>query len=453
MRGIRGVALILAGSLLLALSACDGASGPRSSGASTASESVDTSIPLPSGSPSVRVFRGQSLSDADAERFSRRLTAALHSGDERSFLAHFDQSRPRLLAGQRAWFRNVRSLPMSERTVRLVRTTDSIDSSGKATLQADFGFQYQLRDADPKPVAEWYSFRLVKRKGRLVVVGVGGAAADRGDGERYSRYYRQAWDDGPMSFAAGRRVLVLGPRSDERALRALVPAADAAVAQDYASFAQAGQPVPAELRRRRWVITVPAPGRSLFDYFGGEVRRNEANYIGVANPLFSSDLGTGDLELDKPAVTTRITLRRDQLGTDVTEVVRHEITHALTQRLTPRGYPQAPPWVVEGVAQVLEGYSPAAASSELALARAALASGRLHGRMPAASSFYTGGRRQTQENYAVGYAALRYLDETRGRTAMMRMVARFYRQSSPDVSAALGRPEAVFVRHLRRWLG
>ena len=398
------------------------------------------------GTPPVRdidAFGGQNLTDADTQKFARELTAILKSGDEKAFARLFDPRRPAVLAKQKVWLRNVRRVPMRERRVFLVGTTGNIDSSGKQELTADLSFEHQIAGVDRKPVAEWYRYGFRKRDGKLRVTSVRGAAPVGDSSEKFSRYYRQAWDDGAMGVARAGRAMALGPVADRAALDGLASRGSAAVQATTARLTRAGVQLPGAVRRADWAFTIPDPGvADFFDYFGGRVDPTEAHFGGFTAPVRRTDRTIGE-PVGRP-VTSRIVIGRDQLGrSDLDETLRHEMVHAL---LSSQGIFGVPTWVTEGAAVY---FSDASAAERADLRAAGLAYLQSAGKLPSDRAFYRGDDDAVRSHYGAGYLAIAFLADARGERAMGRALGRLHRG---DLNAAqfagLG-----LARKVRAWAG
>lgn len=435
---------VLAAACLL-VSGCIGG-GTEKGKPDAAPEDVATDIAPPKPT-SAQTFAGQSLSEADTKRLTATMTAALRTGDKKKFLSVFDPAMTNLVAQQGTWFDNVRQVPMKQRRIVLVKATDTRDSSGKGDLEADMGFVHQITGADSAPLAEWYSFAFKKQAGRLLVTRVQGAAADESSGEKFSRYYRQPWDDGAMTVAHGRKVLLLGPASDAATLRGLVGRLDTAVEAQVQRFSRNGAALAPDVRKRRWVFMLQSPTvRDVFDYLGGEVKPREADFFGFAMPIFPSDEITGYLDVER-SHTSRIVLARDALSQgDLDATIRHEMVHAL-ESTWQEGYGSAPRWAVEGTAVALSD----APSSELSYRRGVgLGYLRANGELPTDDVFYDGGNDTVASRYGAGYVVCAYLAATRGDRGLLKVL---HALDDPDTSLeeAMGLSEQKLVKEALAW--
>lgn len=444
----------------LALCAVMLAAGCGAQHATKPAESAQSDAPPPpSATAGTERFGGTNLSGAAAKAFIGTLQASLASGDEKQFLSLFDPGNAALQEQQRTWFANVRRAPLSLRSFHLVAATDEIDSSAQGRLAANLAFEHQFAHADPGPVAEWYSYTFHSVGGRLVATKVTGAPAAGVRGRKYSRYYRQAWDDGPMAVAEGRHVVLLGPAADAASLRAAVPVADRAIEQDFATFARPEQPVPAALRHQRWVLELASPRvHDLFDYFGGQANPTEANFAGVTTPVYHSDTDTGFLQTTHPAVTSRVALARElvpsmaQPDGEFASVVRHEIAHAITTAWVHDSETQQPQtWVVEGLAQWVADRGAPLSSSQRAEAVRALGPGAV---LPDGENFYQGDDATVAGHYAAAHAAVLHLVTAQGVPSAFRVLRQLYTDTLglTSFSRAVGVNQEQFARQVRKSL-
>ena len=442
----RAAHLALAAACLV-VAGCGGGDGGEAKPAS-APDDVATDIAPPQPT-SAKTFAGQSLSENDTSRLTATMTSALRSGEKKKFLSVFDPAMTELVAQQGTWFDNVRAVPMKQRRVVLVKATDTRDSTGQGELKADLGFLHQITGADAHPLAEWYSFGFKKQGSRLLVTRVKGAAADESTGEKFSRYYRQPWDDGQMVVAQGHKSVILGPEADESAIRGMVSRIDDAVDTQVRRFARSGVKLPADVRTRKWVFMLQAPTVSdAFDYLGGEVKPLEADFLAFAAPVFRSNELTGDLE-PGAAGTTRIVLDRSVLARpDLSTTIRHEMVHAL-EHTWQETFEGAPRWAVEGAAVALSDPD----SSERNYRRnAGMGYLREHSTLPSDKVFYDGDNDAVASHYGVGYLACAYLAAKRGDAGLLE-VLRTLDAEPEGVEKALGMSEATLVRQVRAWLG
>ena len=402
----------------LMLTACGGGGSAVDTPKAEPTEvATDIAPPKPT---SVQSFAGQGLADAYTKQLTATLTRALRTGNKHLFLSAFDPGSTDLVAQQGTWFENVRKVPMKDREMFLVKATDTRDSSGTGTLTADMGFQHQITGADSAPLSEWYRYQFKKKAGRMVVTGVAGAPADKSSGEKYSRYYRQSWDDGAMTVARGRKSIVLGPASDAAALRGLADTADAAIDAQLGRFARAKARLAPDVRTRTWVFMMQAPAvTDLFDYLGGEVKPTEANFLGFTSQVFLSDPETGTVDSDRDAHRSRIVLSRKVLGDPALgATLRHEMTHAL-EATWQQGYGDAPRWAVEGAAVMLSD----ASTSELSYSKnAGLGYLKGHSGLPSDKVFYDGNDAAVSSHYGAGYVVCAYLSAKQGDAAVVRML-------------------------------
>ena len=445
----RSLAGVLSVTLSLSLGAC---SSSKDSPPQSDPSAVVTDIAPPSAT-AAETFGGQGLSSFTLEKISKSLTKSIATGDEKAFLRFMAPGHPRLVAQQRTWFRNIRAVPMKRRNIVLVRPTRSIDSSGRGVLTALVGFNHQITGADPRPVSEWYAFGFKSSGGTLKVVSVSGGPPDSSRGTKYSRYYRQAWDDGPMAVVSDAKVTLLGQQADRGTLQSLLPRVSSAVGDQLAAFRRSGADVDADVYSRRWVFTyADADVADFFDYFGGTLQPREANFDAVTTPIYSS-YSFGELAYDKGVTTSRITLNRSMAGSSTESfatTIRHEMVHAVQESWDAEKVPQTPTWMTEGLAVAFSRPGGSEASYRASAGRRGLASARS---FPDDASFYTGDDDDVSQHYGMGYLAMSYLLDKRGARAVLDLVRRVERSGDGDVFQALGVSETAFLARVKTWAG
>ena len=434
--------------LSLGLVAC---SSSKDSPPQSDPSAVVTDIAPPSAT-AAETFGGQGLSSFTLEKISKSLTKAIATGDEKTFLGYMAPGHPRLVAQQRTWFRNVRAVPMKRRNIVLVRPTRSIDSSGKGVLTALVGFNHQVTGADPRPVSEWYAFGFKRSGATLKVVSVSGGPPDSSRGTKYSRYYRQAWDDGSMAVLSDEKVTLLGPQDDRGTLQALLPRVSSAVREQIAAFRRSGVKVDSDVYSRKWVFTYPAADvADFFDYFGGTLKPREANFDAVTNPIYSS-YSFGDLAYDKGVTTSRITLNRSMAARSseaFATTIRHEMVHAVQESWDISGFSQSPTWVTEGLAVAFSRPGSSEASYRASAGRRGLAGATS---FPADETFYKGDDEAVSQHYGMGYLAMSYLLEKRGARAVLSLVRGMERTGiEDDFYPRLGISQKVLLARVKAW--
>lgn len=386
---------------------------------STQPEVDATAIPPPAPG-AAKEFKGQGIGRHDMDRLTARATKAMRSGDERAFVSLFDPRDKQLVEQQRTWFRNIRAVPMKTRELKMVQDGNLLDSSGKREMHADMGFFHQVTGADLEPVAEWYRYSFVERDGRVLISGVGPTPPDSASHQKFAGYYRQAWDDGPMTAVVGSHSILLGPASDEALLRSRVGRADAAVRSVVERFRRTGSPLPKTMQGRKLVFTLPSPSvTDFFDYFGGRVTPTEAAFGGFASPVYPSN-EYGDVLTNESASGTRVVIPRDGWlgGSDLDETMRHEIVHA-AQDSWQRSLGHSPTWVTEGLAVYFSDASSTELSSRRDAGRAWFAS---QGRLPDDEEFYSGDNAVVGQRYGAGYLAIAYLADKYGEKKMLEAI-------------------------------
>ncbi|MCW2825201.1 MAG: hypothetical protein JWQ91_2118 [Aeromicrobium sp.] len=427
-------------SLCVALASC----GASSDGTqSTAPETI-----APPSATAVEQMGGQSITYDDTQRLSKMYTTLLRTKDKEGFLATFVPSARGAREQMGHWFDNLQKLGATHLSLSFIKATRARDSSGKENLAADMGLILQIPGVDPVPLSEWYSFTFAPKtsKGELKVLAVKGASADRSTGEKYSRYYRQAWDDGPMAVVRGERAVLIGPTADERWMRANLARFDAGVRSQVDRVVRAGITLPRDAATRSWLFTIQSPSvKDVFDYLGGKVDRTEAHFAGFTQAMYAADAQSGVFDRDHVA-TSRIVIAREAMndpGLAVT--IRHEMTHAVQQSWQGES-DRAPTWIVEGLAVFLQ--RPPA--SEVSFrTRAGLAYLRKAKTMPD-RDFYEGNDEAVGSHYGAGYLGVAYLADRMGEKKLLTTIRELENTSAP-LEEVFGMDEMQIAKGAIAW--
>jgi hypothetical protein len=432
----------LAVCLGMVVTACSSGSEPDKDAAPKAQKTI-----APPSATGVEKLGGQSITYEDTQALSATYTQLLRSGDKDGFLATFAPEAREARERMGHWFDNLAKLDATEVSMAFVEATRGRDSSGTKNLAADMGLILQIPGVDPVPLSEWYSFTFAPKSadGALRVVDVTGAASDDSKGAKYSRYYRQAWDDGPMAIVRGKRAVLVGVAGDEAWMRANVGTFDSAVASQVDRFTQAGVGLGGDVATRSWLFTIQAPQvDDLFDYLGGRIDPTEASFAGFAKPVHTADAASGVLDTDTTA-TSRIVIGR--VGMDpagLPSLVRHEMTHALQQSWTSRG--SSPSWLDEGLAMFLEGDDADNRRTSLPTGLAYLRKAKS---LPT-KDFYQGDDAAIADHYGAAYVAVAYLSDRLGDKKFLAAVQRLG-ASSITVKEAFGMDEDQIAKGAVAW--
>lgn len=453
MRSRRTLAAGVAVALATTLAACGGGGAAEPKAGPSA---VDTGIPLPTAT-AAETFAGQGLSQVQLDKIAKTMSAALASGDEKAFLSHIAPGHPRLVAQQRQWFRNVRAVPLTTRKIVVVRPDLDIDSSGKAELTAFVGFSHQVKGADSAPITEWYTFGFERRDDVVRTVEISGAPADTSSGVKYTRYYRQSWDDpAQISTVADDKVVLIGPSADAGSMRRLLPTLSQGVRDALSTVKAAGADVPAGFYSRRWVFNLASPQvPDVFDYYGGLIKVREAAFAAFTTPVRGS-YGGGDtgavLDYESAPLASRIVLNREVLSdrtSFVAEVVRHEMTHAMQQHWEQGGYGVVPTWVTEGLAMHMSKETGYDLASDRSDGRRGLAGAKA---MPT-KGFYDGSNDVVAQHYGMGMLAIDYLVSKVGLKRVLAAVQELAGARDGDFFKEVGVPRKGFVDAVRKAAG
>ncbi|MCW2769731.1 MAG: hypothetical protein JWR27_1164 [Aeromicrobium sp.] len=427
-------------SLCVALASC----GASSDGTqSTAPETI-----APPSATAVEQMGGQSITYDDTQRLSKTYTKLLRTKDRNGFLATFAPAATGARKQMGQWFDNLQRLDATSLSLSFIKATRARDSSGTENLAADMGLILQIPGVDPVPLSEWYSFTFAPKtsKGELKVLSVKGASADRSTGEKYSRYYRQAWDDGPMAVVRGKRAVLIGPAADAPWMRANLARFDAGVKSQVNRVAKAGIELPAGAATRSWLFTIQSPSvKDVFDYLGGKVDRTEAHFAGFTQAMYAADAESGVFDRGRVA-TSRIVIAREAMndpGLDGT--IRHEMTHAVEQSWQGES-DRAPAWIVEGLAVFLQQPSTA---EVVFRTRSGLAYLRKAKTMPD-RDFYEGNDEAVGSHYGAGYLGVAYLADRMGEKKLLTTIRELENTSAP-LEEVFGMDEMQIAKGAIAW--
>ncbi|RAJ65441.1 hypothetical protein K378_03056 [Streptomyces sp. Amel2xB2] len=278
-----------------------------------------------------------------------RQASAVRSGAERGFLAAVDPREERFRTAQRRVFGNLRRLPLTQWTYRVVDVKPlaadepgessagpSGDGGGEAAgedrkssgpdgggsrFEAEVRLRYKLRGDDLSPVSATERFTFVERAGKWYMTG------------ELPGSERQLWEQGEIGVVRGKQSLVLGADRSRGALKALARSADRAVAQVDREWPQSWP--------HRVVVESPSSVRDMARILDAP----SASYEGIAA------VTTGEAGENTDAPADRIVVNPEAYGALSGEgqqvVVTHETVHVASRTHTSRATPL---WLSEGFA-------------------------------------------------------------------------------------------------------
>ena len=327
---------------------------------------------------------GTDSATAEVQRVLDRRSAAILDRDEAAFLG----------TGARAWFDNLRALPLADWSYRLTGLRRTGDT---ATAEAEL--HYRVRGYDRAPVTA----------GRTLSLSLDGEGHWYVEAERPAKgSAQQLWDQGVVSVARGEHSLVLGVGQSTAALRS------------YAELADDAVPAVSQAWGTDWarhvVVLVPKSLAGMAGLLGSPA----SSYRGIAA------VTTGETGAPANAPADRIIVNPDAYGvlgsTGKQVVLTHETTHVATRAATTAATPL---WLSEGFADWVgylgSGRSPSQAAPEL---WRAVTEGRVPRALPSDADFgFTGDSGKLARAYESGWMACRMIAERWGEVGLVE----FYR--------------------------
>jgi hypothetical protein len=264
---------------------------------------------------------------------------ALLQGDEQSWLAPVDPSRPALVARYLGIFRNLRGLDVSHAEYHAQPLPDG--KAGAVTAKALFGYcfsgvvcpSWRSTASDGPPKATHHlTFEPIDGKYTIT-------ALTRPPGTSYNDLDPAPWDGAELVFARGKRVTVAATRSQAKHVRKVAAAAEkaAVVADRFAGYVGNRQP--------RYRIYL-ADDKAWKTWYGGE----QLNWvIGYELPLNATG---ADVVLRAGKALNN----RRQLSF----LIQHELGHVVTLAGLTRWETDDDQWLLEGIAEYMGAYPRAA---------------------------------------------------------------------------------------------
>ncbi len=366
---------------------------------------------------------------AGVEALLARRAAALEGRDRTGFLRTVT---PGFRIRQAALFDALSEVPLRDVGYELdpataLRPSPALDARhGSGWWAPSVVLRYRLDGYDVRPTAERQVLTFVPAGDDWQV-----AADDDAPGT-----VRGLWDSGPVSAVAREHVLVLGHPGRASLLLGLADQAEAAVPRVTSVWGTGWT--------QRVVLLVPDAVQELRGLVPGD--GDLGQLAAVATAEVDPDDGT--------PVGDRVVVNRpvySQLGrTGRRVVLTHEVVHVATRAGTG---PQAPAWLVEGLADVV-GYGGTGVPlpTSVRALQESVRAGEVPGRLPQDRAF-DGAADDLEEAYEQAFTAVSLLVERYGQQRTLR----FYRAAGRDgVDAAfgdvLGTDAPAFTRAWQAWL-
>lgn len=358
-----------------------------------------------------RVSGRDKLADAVSGMLTQR-NSALERGDRPAFVADLDPANGNLVEHEQMVFENLRQF-------RFAMLSYQLGSSGGVALDASDAantyhhpatlfvvrLRMQVADVDTAPTEARFAY-LIAPIDRPRIVGIDAV----GPASRYfmpGSQHDLPWELTPLKVISQGDAILAGDGTVQNLDGLAHAAADASVEV-----------------RRLWGERAAPKASLLF------LTRNEdtfARWFGPARDLRQVEgltfavQGASSLSLNRPAFVgsrTTLNLSSSQASSNMSLLMRHEMTHALTVlaqfpvlAATRSAGPQR--WMVEGFARWVEVLgSPSEQQRQLDIVRSAARSGTFTSRFPPNEMFYS--QSTVALNYAAGWSVFSLLQERLG---------------------------------------
>jgi hypothetical protein len=373
----------------------------------------------------------------DRKRGDRRREQGDGARSEGTYLAAIDTRAGHYRASQRRVFRNLRRLPLTQWSYRVMsvrRTHKHAGGQGAPRVaEASVELGYRLRGDDRVPVTSTEKLGLSRRGGRWYIAGELPGSAP------------QLWDQGEVAVLHGKHSIVLGVGQSGRELRSFARDADKAVTEVERVWKR---PWP-----RRVVLEVPASLRRMARLLDS----SPTTYQGIAAVTTGEAGESTHAPADRVIVNPESYGQLSAMGRQV--VLTHETVHVATRTHTG---PATPLWLSEGIADWTgyrgSGQSPEQIAPELTRA---VRHGDAPRELPSDADFRFGNDQDALGRaYESGWLACRFIARTWG---IPKLFAFYLRVGKSDASgksdgsekgtARGGEAKAGLDRALREQLG
>jgi hypothetical protein len=369
---------------------------------------------------------GTTAVEAAAAAILERRGQAVLDHDESAFLADLDPGQPELRAQQSEIYAGLSKLDFAR--FSYAPNGVAFDPSGHGTGHGMTTYiagvlaTHQLQGYDTGPVVEAMAVTFVNRNHRWWF------SSDHDvDDELPAAGHAEPWDDGQVGVAHGKHSLVIGQARDDRTLRQVASAVDAAVADDLRFW-------PAGNGTSRWdgrvVVYVPKAQREFTSLFRGS-KQTADGVAAVAIPVrdhMAFD-AHGDGRAYGKVTGSRIIInpvyfRPKSAFFAVT--LRHEVSHVAAEPITANG---TPTWLVEGLAEYVGWRQSDPARTFFARGvdgrtAAAVNAHSYHLKLPASDTFYLGSSASIAARYTAGFLVCAYIQHRYGEAKLKTFATR-----------------------------
>ena len=291
----------------------------------------DQPTPSASGAPATPYDKAVAALDAQ--------TAALVNGDENGWLAAVD---PKLKARYRSLFQNLRGLGVSGLHYEPGIGQPVKGDATAVAIRADLVYCFTADMCPEHPSNDWEKAPRIAQKLTLKPAGGGYVITAVGAAPKPDFHQPTPWENGDLTFAQGKRVVVAAGAGEQKYLRTVLPVAEhaAAVADHYATLNGTAQ--------KRYRIFL-ASEKQWKTWYGGE---NDQWAIGLAMPL------------NKRGIDVIIRMADMDDALTLATTVQHELGHVVTLTGAFQYDAGEDTWLSEGIAEYI-GWKPRSAAQSL----------------------------------------------------------------------------------------
>jgi hypothetical protein len=340
---------------------------------------------------------------------------AVLDGNRSAFMSVVDGDRRGFEHAQRVAFDNTQRLPFASLSYAYDGVVDPDTPLHTASFLVQITTTYRLDGFDSSPIQVDDGYTFVKQDGAWKLAGVTDA-----DGQFNAKTLPVPWDGGPIDVYGDSDYLAIVDRGRTALAHHIVALCHAAnrTSADLLDSVNTHPTVVIATSHSPGFKKLTGPDAAAVTYALHTADGRPSGWRLVLNP------GYVDQVVDDPVVLT------------------HELTHLATQTYLP----YLPAWLAEGAAEYVGWHSSGGLRTALPY-RGFHAATALPARLPISSNYYL---QDVQLNYAEGMALVTWIDEHRGRAAVLRLFRAYADAGSGDPSFD---PDTATPHVLRQVLG
>ncbi|MEU7904260.1 hypothetical protein [Actinoplanes sp. NPDC049118] len=356
---------------------------------------------------------------------------ALLRGDEKGWLAALDPAQSKLRTKYRLMFKSLRALGVSE----FAYWTDEDPESGKngtvaVTAKAEYCFSTDTCPGEDSGNRPWVSheltFKSVKERWLITAQTV-----------KKSREEQQPtpWESGDLVFQQGRRVTLIGSRSERKYFKLVMPVAEKAAVVNDRFAGMVGNP------QKKYRIYL-AGAKQWKTWYGGVT---DKWVIAYAMPL--------------NAAGSDVVLNVAQLKNSrqvMTSTIQHELGHVVTLGGADREGGRGDMWLEEGIAEYIGWYpKPATASWRRSSVRSVVQGSKRPKSIAARGLDGDASPAASDAFYGLGHFAADCMARKYGQRALFDFVRLYLREDrdlEPASQEAFGKPFSAVDKACVAWI-